>query len=129
MEARSVAPENYCLAVARLRSLGRRIERTMDGKLMESYNKILNEQLEKGIIEKVSPALSEAQHKHYLPHHPVVTPTKATTKVRLVYDASAKPQPKEEYESLNDCLYSGPIQNSSKISQPFSLVSGFILLL
>ena len=102
-------PENYNLAVGRLRSLARRIERTQHIPLMENYNKILNEQQEKGIIEKVTPTTDEAKHKHYLPHHPVITPTKATTKVRLVYDASAKPYPKERYQSLNECLYSGPI--------------------
>ena len=41
---------------------------------------------------------------HYLPHHPVVREDKSTTKLRIVYDASAKTCGL----SLNDCLYSGP---------------------
>lgn len=42
---------------------------------------------------------------HYLPHHPVIRRDKATTKVRVVYDASARCQ---YHPSLNDCLYAGP---------------------
>ena len=42
---------------------------------------------------------------HYLPHHPVIRRDKETTKLRVVYDASAK---MNGNPSLNDCLYSGP---------------------
>ena len=45
--------------------------------------------------------------KHYIPHHAVVNPSKTTTKVRVVYDASAKT--KQDNKSLNDCLYRGPV--------------------
>lgn len=45
--------------------------------------------------------------KLYLPHHPVVSLSKSTTKLRIVYDASAKT--KTENKSLNDCLYRGPM--------------------
>ena len=42
---------------------------------------------------------------HYLPHHPVIRRDRETTKLRVVYDASAK---MNGNPSLNDCLYSGP---------------------
>ena len=45
--------------------------------------------------------------KHYIPHHPVITPLKSTTKVRIVYDASAKTR--QSNKSLNECLYRGPV--------------------
>ena len=42
-----------------------------------------------------------------MPHHPVLTPTKETTKLRIVYDGSSKPR--KELKSLNECLHRGPI--------------------
>ena len=41
---------------------------------------------------------------HYIPHHAVIRTDKSITKLRVVYDASAKP----DGVALNDCLYTGP---------------------
>ena len=74
---------------------------------MTTYHDIIQSQLTKGIIERVPDELFNSFPCHYLPHHPVVTLFKVTTKVRIVYDASAKT--KQNAKSLNDCLYRGPI--------------------
>ena len=41
---------------------------------------------------------------HYIPHHAVIRQDKQTTKLCVVYNASAK----EDGPSLNNCLYTGP---------------------
>ena len=41
-----------------------------------------------------------------MPHKPVVRQDAVTTKVRMVFDASAKLNPSSE--SINDCMYTGP---------------------
>ena len=59
------------------------------------------------MIERVAERMEKGNLKHYLAHHPVLTPTKNTTKLRVVYDASLKA--KKGDNNLNDCLYHGPI--------------------
>ena len=76
--------------------------------LTSEYNDIIREQLENSIIE---PAPTTAQGtEFYIPHKAVVREITATTKVRIVYDASTKVNP--DAPSSNNCLYAGPpLQN------------------
>ena len=60
--------------------------------------------MNKGIIEPVQDSASVNHPVHYLPHHAVVQEDKKTTKLRVVYNASAK----ANGPSLNDCLYTVP---------------------
>ena len=71
------------------------------------YTAVIQEQLECGIIEKVHSDLKQGGVTHYIPQHAIITPTKSTTKVRVVYDASAKTR--QTNKSLNDHLLQGPV--------------------
>ena len=101
--SRDKLPNNYGLALGRMKSLGKRL--AAEPTLLTSYDKVIQQQIDKGVIEEVVPD-STKNKVHYLPHHPVVTPGKST-KVRIVYDASAKSS--KTSPSLNDCLYRGPV--------------------
>ena len=96
--------ENLDVAVGRIKSLARHFKR--DKELLVKYDEVISNQVEQGIIEKVDMDI-KAERKHCLPHHPVVTPGKSTTKLRIVYDASTKA--KKGDKSLNECLYRGPV--------------------
>jgi len=82
----ALLPSNYGLALGRLRTLGKRL--MGDPQLLQQYSAILQQQLDLGIVEKITPHSATGPTVHYLPHQPVVKPMKSTTKVRIVYDAS-----------------------------------------
>ena len=87
----------------RLLSLLTRLRQTP--KLLTEYNTIIQEHIDRGIVEVVSqPSVIDGDHIHYLPHHGVLRGDKTTSKLRIVYDASAK----STGPSLNECLYTGP---------------------
>ena len=96
-------PPNYQLAAKRLQGLHRRLRQ--DPSVLQEYDKIIRDQVKKGIVQIVEPHSHESgQRLHYLPHHAVVRRDKETSKIRIVYDASAR----STGPSLNDCLYAGP---------------------
>ena len=102
-ESHSPLPTNYQLAAKRLEGLHRRLRQ--DPVVLHEYDKIIRDQVEKGIVQIAQPCDQESRQKlHYLPHHAVVRRDKETTKIRVVYDASAR----STGPSLNDCLYPGP---------------------
>ena len=101
-ESHEPLPDNIALSRRRLHGLLQRLKREPD--ILHEYNTIISEQLEKGIVEVVEDTVDASEKIHYLPHHAVVRRDKATTKVRVVYDASAK----STGPSLNECLHAGP---------------------
>ena len=67
---------------------------------------MIKEQIKEGIVEVVpDPWAPVVEKVHYISHHGVIRVDKQTTKLRIVYDASAK----EGGPSLNDCLYARPL--------------------
>ena len=91
-------PIHYSLSLTRLQYLQYRLIK--DPKLLIEYDRIIQDQLQKGIIELVketqpenlnsSSTDSEGKPVHYIPHHAVIRQERSTTKVRVVYDGSAK---------------------------------------
>lgn len=101
-ESHGTLPSNYELSLKRLTGLLRRLRQSPE--VFQQYDKVIRDQLDKGIVEIVNETKIQNGVVHYLPHDPVVRSDKSTTKLRIVYDASAK----SNGSSLNDCLYAGP---------------------
>ena len=66
----------------------------------------MHEYLEQGIVKK-APKQPTGPSVFYMPHKPVVREEATTAKVRMVFDASAKPHPLAN--SVNECMYNGPL--------------------
>ena len=60
--------------------------------MLENYDAIIKDQLAQGIVERVQ---EEPKGKEfYIPHKAVVRESAESTKIRIVYDASARPNEK-----------------------------------
>ena len=101
-EFHDTLPDHYQLSLKRLHGLLRRLRQ--EPAILKQYDRTIREQLESGIIEAVDVSEPTPDKVHYLPHHGVIRTDKTTTKLRVVYDASAK----SSGPSLNDCLHKGP---------------------
>jgi hypothetical protein len=98
-------PSNYGLAYGRLKSLVNQYHTNYD--ILVKYQEIINDQLNRNMIEEVVfPLDSVDGPMHYLAHQPVVKTDKTFTKVRIVFDASAKLG--KNGRSLNSCFFKGP---------------------
>ena len=75
--------------------------------MLKHYDDVIRDQEKLGIVEPVEQGTDNGVGKvHYLPHHEVIRVDKDTTKLHIVYDASARSG--RNTPSLNDCLYAGP---------------------
>ena len=107
-------PTHYSLSLNRLQYLQHRLIK--DPELLTEYNRIIQEQMQKGIIEPVEVNQPENLNSsslnhdgnpiHYIPHHVVIRRERDTTKIRIVYDGSARLGNSEL--SINECLQTGP---------------------
>ena len=95
--------DNYLLCKSLLKNLfNGKFRKDLD--LFKRYNEIIKDQIKSRITES-APGSHIVGDSLYLPHKPVMRHEKATTKLRIVFDASAKANGNH---SLNDCLYPGP---------------------
>ena len=103
-EFHPVLPDNFQLSVARLK--GQLIRLRQQPLVLEQHDEIITKQLHDE-IEEINPHndFPEPGKVHYLPHHAVIREHAKTTKVRIVYDASAKVR--NDAPSLNQCLKTG----------------------
>lgn len=110
----------YQLCASRLRSLHHKLRK--EPSVLSEYNNIIKEQLKTGIVEEVPAGdltNKAASQSYYFPHLAVVRTERETTKVRVVYDGSAKAS--KEEKSLNDCLQTGP----NYLPQVFDMLANF----
>ncbi|XP_054265924.1 uncharacterized protein LOC128988558 [Macrosteles quadrilineatus] len=94
-------PSNRELAEKRLSTVVKKLD---GNNLTEDYDSVFKQWLSDGIIEAV-PSDDLNNNFHYLPHRPVVKESSITTRIRPVFDASAKTK---FSPSLNDCIENGP---------------------
>ena len=92
-ENHELRPDNFALCKSRLTSLLKRL--SLRPEIAKHYNDV--QQLKEGIIEPVEQSANSGVGKvHYLPHHEVIRVDKETTKLRVVYDASARAKTKHQ---------------------------------
>ena len=93
-------PDNYEMALSRLENTEKRLKKSPE--VPYAYNKCIEQYIEKGYVTKVQEH-DRSLSRWYLPHFPVLRPDKDTTKVRIVFDASAK----YKGQALNDVILQG----------------------
>ena len=98
---RMVLPNNYSMALRRLQSLEKTLEKKPE--IAKSYQETICRYLEKGYIRKIEQK-ETSKASWYLPHFAITKHGRTTTKTRIVFDASAKCNG----ISLNDAIHQGP---------------------
>lgn len=95
--------------VGSLGQLGNLVRKLRSQGTIERYDQVIQDQIEAGIVERVSGPVT-GRREFYIPHKPVLRESAETTKLRVVYDASARAN--SGAPSLNECLNPGPpLQN------------------
>ena len=102
-EGRDVLDSNFELSLSCMKGQVRKLRK--EPEVLREYDPVIKEQLASGVIERVEES-GKVDRAHYIPHLAVIRKEASTTKLRVVYDASAKSG--KESASLNDCLHKGP---------------------
>lgn len=106
----SALGDSKATAYKRFLSLERRLLK--DPLTRNLYVSFMNEYEQMGHMSEID-INSIPTPNHFIPHHCVLKPDSTTTKLRAVFDASAKTS---SGYSLNDLLYTGPIVQSDLFS-------------
>lgn len=93
--------DTYSLALRRFLLLEKRLNK--DSSLRKQYNDFMKDYLESDHMTLVDSMPSD-EFSYFIPHHCVLKPDSTSTKLRVVFDASAKVA---GHSSLNDCLLTG----------------------
>lgn len=104
--------DNRNLALRRFFFLERRLLK--DPELHLQYSNFIEEYKSLGHCKEITEANDvPGKLKYYMPHHAVYRPSSSSTKLRVVFDASAKPP---SGVSLNEVLKIGPVVQSDLLS-------------
>ncbi|XP_017475229.1 PREDICTED: uncharacterized protein LOC108365650 [Rhagoletis zephyria] len=98
--------ESYGMAYNRFLALERRLAKSLQTK--NQYVQFMEEYENLGHMTQVD-IDSISKPRYFIPHHCIVRPESRTTKLRVVFDASAK---SSTGMSLNDLMYTGPTVQS-----------------
>ncbi|XP_015914024.2 uncharacterized protein [Parasteatoda tepidariorum] len=101
LEVHPELPDNRNLAEKRLKSCVKALQKR---NCLHEYENVFRDWVAEKIIEPVDSEELTKDKGHYLPHRPVFKEN-STTKIRPVFDASAK---ERNSVSLNDCVEKGP---------------------
>ena len=101
-DEKPLLPDNHYTALSRLRNTENKLKK--DCTLGTEYSEIIKGYVEKGYLRRVEPDEPSPPEVWYLPYFPVIRMDKTTTKVRIVFDCSAK----TDGVSLNDAICAGP---------------------
>lgn len=101
---------SYDRALRRFMALERRFQ--ADKNLKGGYVKFMNEYIELGHMS-ITNSVPAVDQCYYLPHHAVFKDSSTSTKLRVVFDASAKT---DTNLSLNDVLLKGPCIQEELVS-------------
>lgn len=97
-------------ALKRFYNLEKRL--ASDVQLKSAYQDFMQEYIELGHMQ-IAPPAADGPNVFFIPHHPIFKPLSTTTKLRVVFDASAK---SSNGNSLNDVMAVGPIIQQDLVS-------------
>ncbi|XP_049886269.1 uncharacterized protein LOC126380933 isoform X1 [Pectinophora gossypiella] len=92
--------DSYRMAEKRFYNLEKKLDKNLD--LKNQYHNFIKEYESLGHLSKTK----KPNFGYYMPHHAVIREGSETTKLRTVFDASAKTT---SLKSLNDIQYTGPV--------------------